>query len=190
MPASAKHNTLVLLFLCSFLLPLPAVAGAFAATIKYAYLTLNDGEYLVSAEIEYKLSPKAAEALKNGVPLYWAVNIRLQRQRSFWWNETIVEKKLRFRIQYQALLNIYKIHNEDTGHSDNFSTLAAALDALSTIRYIPLLNRSDLLHEESYVAGIRVIFDRELLPLPLRPLSYINPQWYLSSTWYLWNLTN
>jgi len=35
-----------------------------------------------------------------------------------------------------------------------------------------------------------VLFERELLPLPLRPLAYLNPQWYLSSGWYLWNMKN
>lgn len=190
MRASAKSNTLLLLFMWSLLLPQPTFAGTYATTVTYADLTLNNGEYLVSAEIDYQLSPKAVNALKNGVPLHWAVNIRVQRQRSYWWDETIVEKNLRFRIQYQALLNTYRIHNEDTGQSEDFSTLAAALDALSTIRYIPLMARSDLISGNNYLAGIRVTFDRESLPLPLRPLSYINPQWYLSSPWYLWKLTN
>lgn len=190
MRGSAKKHKVLLLLVWSLVQPLPAVAGTYAAAVKYAELTLNDGNYFVSAEVEYKLSPKATNALKNGVPLHWAVNIRVQRPRSFWWDETLAEKNLRFRIQYQALLNTYRVHNEDTGESDDFSTLPAALDALSTIRYIPLLKRSALVPGKLYVAGVRVTFDRELLPLPLRPLSYINPQWYLSSDWYLWNLTN
>ena len=39
-----------------------------------------------------------------------------------------------------------------------------------------------------YVVAIKVSFDRDALPLPLRPLAYINPQWYLSSEWTLWPL--
>jgi hypothetical protein len=190
MRALARPNTQILLFLLSFLLPHPAFAVSYAAVIKYAHVTESDEYYLMSAEIEYKLSPKATEALKNGVPLHWEVNIRVKRHRSFWWDEKLVDKNLRFRIQYQALLNTYRVHNEDTGESNDFSTLSAALDALSTIRYIPLVNRMDLIPGNSYGAGIRVKFDHELLPLPLRPLSYINSQWYLSSNWYLWNLIN
>ena len=31
-------------------------------------------------------------------------------------------------------------------------------------------------------------FDGDLLPLPLRPLAYIDKQWFLSSDWTLWSL--
>ncbi|MEY3760764.1 MAG: hypothetical protein RIR39_2255, partial [Pseudomonadota bacterium] len=35
---------------------------------------------------------------------------------------------------------------------------------------------------------VKVSFDRDALPLPLRPIAYIDPQWYLSSDWTLWPL--
>jgi hypothetical protein len=186
----AKRNTAMLLLIWAWLMPMPVFAGPNAALVKYAELTLQDEEYLLSAEIQYRLSPKAIDALKNGIPLFWAVKIQIWRQRDFGWKETVVEKNLRFKIQYQALLNIYRVRNEDNGEGGSFSTLASALDALSTIRYIPILNKSALTSGERYIAGIRVVFDREMLPLPLRPFAYLNSQWYLSSDWYLWNLKN
>jgi hypothetical protein len=189
MPASAKRKAACLLIL-SWLAPLPASAGPYAAVIKYADLDLQAEDYVLSAEIFYRLSPKATNALKNGVPLFWAVNIKIMRQRDFWPDETVAEKNLRFRIQYQALLNIYRVRNEDSGEGGNFSSLASALDALSTIRYVPIASRTALPPGAHYTAGIRVVFDRELLPLPLRPFAYLNSQWYLSSDWYLWPLNN
>lgn len=180
----------MLLLIWGGLAPVPASAGAYAAVVKYAELTLQDEEYLLSAEVQYRLSPKATDALKNGVPLFWAVNIKVKRLRDFGWDETVVEKNLRFKIQYQALLNVYRVRNEDSGEGGNFSSLVSALDALSTIRYVPVMDKSVLTSGERYIAGMRVVFDRELLPLPLRPFAYINPQWYLSSDWYLWNLKN
>jgi hypothetical protein len=36
--------------------------------------------------------------------------------------------------------------------------------------------------------AVKVNFDRDALPLPLRPIAYIDPQWYLSSDWTLWPL--
>lgn len=178
------------MLILGWLTPLPASAGAYSAIVEYAELGLQGEEYLLSAEIRYRLSPKAIDALKNGVPLFWAVNIRVKRQRDFWPDETIVEKSLRFRIQYQALLNVYRVRNEDSGEGGSFSSLASALDALSTIRYVPVAAKSELAAGERYTAGLRVVFDRELLPLPLRPFAYLNPQWYLSSDWYSWNLKN
>lgn len=180
----------MLLLIGGWLAPVPASAGAYAAVVKYAELTLQDEEYLLSAEVHYRLSPKATDALKNGVPLFWAVNIKIKRQRDFWWDEIVAEKNLRFKIQYQALLNVYRVRNEDSGEGGNFSSLASALDALSSIRYVPVMDKSTLTSGERYIAGMRVVFDRELLPLPVRPFAYLNPQWYLSSAWFLWNLKN
>jgi hypothetical protein len=190
MRSFVKLKALVCFLLWGWMMPAPASAGAYDAIVNEAELVEQDGDYLLSAEIQYRLSPKASDALKNGIPLFWAVNIRIKRQRDFWWDETVVEKNLRFKIQYQALLNVYRVRNEDSGEGGNFSSLASALGALSFIRYVPVTRKAALIPGEMYIAGMRVVFDRELLPLPLRPLAYINPQWYLSSDWYLWNLKN
>jgi len=190
MRAFARHKALAFVLLWCGLLPAPVFAGSYAALVKSAELALQDGDYLLSAEIQYRLSPKATDALKNGIPLYWAVDIEITRRRDFGWNETIAEKNLRFKIQYQALLNVYRVRNEDSGEGGNFSSLASALEALSTIRYVPVLRKSALLEGEHYAAGLRVVFERERLPLPLRPFAYLNRQWYLSSGWYVWNLKN
>jgi hypothetical protein len=52
-----------------------------------------------------------------------------------------------------------------------------------------VLDKSVVMPEERYAVGIKVTLDRDALPLPLRPVAYTNPQWYLSSDWTLWPLT-
>lgn len=190
MHAYAKPKVALLLLICGLLAPLPVSAGKYDAVVEYAELIAQDEEYVLSADIQYRLSPRAIEALRNGVPLYWAVDIEINRQRDFWWDEHVAQKKLRFKIQYQALLNVYRVHNEENGDGGNFSSLAAALDALSSIHYVPVLNKSALSAGKNYYAGLRVVFERELLPLPLRSFAYLNRQWYLSSDWYSWELKN
>jgi hypothetical protein len=177
--------------LCFFgwLLAHSAGANMLAVTVKKAELNLKNGSYLLSAEINYRLSVKAMDALQNGIPLFWDVQIKVQKQRNYLWNKTLVNKQLRYRIQYHALLNMYRIRNENSGEMANFSTLSAALAMMSSIRGVRLMEKSEIEPENRYIAGIRVKFDREALPLPLRPTAYLNPQWYLSSDWHLWYLT-
>jgi hypothetical protein len=59
---------------------------------------------------------------------------------------------------------------------------------MSAIRDFPLLKSVEIAPEKQYLFALRVNFDREALPLPLRPTAYIDPQWYLSSDWTLWPL--
>lgn len=145
----------------------------------------HDG-YFLTATLDYELTDTAKDALQKGIPLFWDVLIKLKQQRKWLWDRTLVTVKLRYRIQYQALLNRYRVTRVGSAESDSFATLAAALNDLATIRHLLVIDKERLKPDARYQIGIKIEFDREALPLPLRPVSYFNPQWYLSSDWYLW----
>ncbi|MGZ4980627.1 MAG: DUF4390 domain-containing protein [Methylobacter sp.] len=189
--ASSKSSFWYSLLSCFFAWLLPALcyAGAFGVEVKNAEMTLQGNSYVVSADIDYQLSARAMEALQNGVPLYWDIHIKIQQQRDYFWNKTLINTGIRYRIQYHALLNMYRVRNEGSGELYNFSTLSSALDLMSTIRDFYLMDKSMDASRERYAVGIKVTLDRDALPLPLRPVAYTNPQWYLSSDWTLWPLT-
>jgi len=167
----------------------PGAAEGFGVTVKNAEMTLQGDSYALSADIDYRLSARAKEALQNGVPLYWDVHIKTLQHRDYFWDSTLSSTGLRYRIQYHALLNMYRVRNEGDGELYNFSTLSAALDSMAAIRDFRVLERSAYVPGKRYAVGIKVTLDRDALPLPLRPIAYTNPQWYLSSDWTLWPLT-
>ncbi|MGR9045414.1 MAG: DUF4390 domain-containing protein [Gammaproteobacteria bacterium] len=182
----------------SVLLWLVLIAGSLAAPCSEVWagdsnlevddvdFSLQDGAYLLSAKISYRLTDTARDALQKGIPLFWDVLIKVEQQRQWLWDRVLVDYKIRYRIQYQALLNRYRVSNISTGESDSFATLPAALARMAIVHNLKLLDRDALLPGQHYQVGIKISFDREALPLPLRPVSYVNPQWYLSSGWYLW----
>ncbi len=170
------------------LLPLSGYADEFSAEVKQAKITLQGDSYVLSADIVYKLSEKAMEALQNGVPLFWDIQVKIRQHRDVVWDKTLVDTAIRYRIQYHALLNMYRVSNESNGEVNNFSTLSAALDSASAIRDFHLIEKAKLTPEKQYLYAVKVSFDREALPLPLRPIAYIDPQWYLSSDWTIWPL--
>jgi len=191
MPVSVSNKVFPFCFVVLvWLLPIAASADAFAVTVKRAELNLQGDSYVLSADIDYQLSPRAKKALQNGVSLFWVVQLKVWQQRDYFWDKRLVYKEVRYRIQYHALLNMYRVRNESSGAVDNFSTLPAALDLMSTVRDIHVIDRAGLVAGEAYLAGVKVRFDRDALPLPLRPAAYVNPQWYLSSDWYVWSLKN
>jgi hypothetical protein len=171
-----------------WLSPFSGYADEFSAEVKQAEITLQSGSYVLSADIVYQLSKKAMEALQNGVPLFWDIQVKIQQHRGVLWDKTLVDTTIRYRIQYHALLNMYRVRNESNGEVYNFSTLSAALDLMSAIRDFRLIQKAELAPEKQYLCAVKVTFDREALPLPLRPTAYIDPQWYLSSDWTLWPL--
>jgi hypothetical protein len=69
-----------------------------------------------------------------------------------------------------------------------FTTLTAALASISKIRNLSVIEKSLIRADKNYQIAIKVLFDREALPVPLRPMSYFNSEWALSSPWSLWQL--
>ena len=108
-----------------WLLPFSGYAEEFAAEVRQAEITLQGDSYVLSADIVYQLSEKARDALQNGVPLFWNLQVKLQQQRDVLWDKTLVDTAIRYRIQYHALLNMYRVRNEGNGEVYNFSTLSA-----------------------------------------------------------------
>jgi Domain of unknown function (DUF4390) len=179
---------LVLGFFLVLLLGVAYPVKAAGVRVKSAEVTLLGDDYVLTADIDYQLSEKAIEALNNGVALYWAYQFKIMERRSYLWDKAVAEKAFRYRIQYHALLKMYRVRNENNGVVDNFSSLQAALDLLSTLRDYRLIEKAKIDDQKEYVAGIKVNFERDTLPLPLRPMAYLNPDWYLSSDWTLWPL--
>jgi hypothetical protein len=172
-----------------FILPSFCFAEKFGVDIKKAALTLQGNSYELSAEMVYQLSERAKEALSNGVPLFWDLKVKVRQHRNYFRDKTVVEKVIRYRIQYHALLKMYRVRNEGTGNVENFSTLSAALDQISILQNFRIMDKTTIDQKNTYYAEMKIIFDREALPLPLRPIAYLNSHWYLSSDWFSWYLT-
>jgi hypothetical protein len=183
-----SNKTGIVLCLLWALMPTSAYPNDAGVKVTSAETALLGNDYVLAADIDYQLSEKAIEALDNGVSLFWTYNFKVYKQRNYLWDDTLLEKSFRYRIQYHALLKMYRITNESNGAVDNFSTLQSALDSLSTLRDYRLVEKAKISDQESYIAGMKITFERDALPLPLRPIAYTNPQWYLSSDWYLWPL--
>jgi hypothetical protein len=164
---------------------LPTMALAHSTMINSAELKQTQGHYQLSADMSYQLSDDARLALQNGVPLYWRLDIKLQNPNGLW-AETLAATHIRYRLQYHALLKMYRVDNQTTGNSEHFSTLYAALDNMATLRNVQLPITEANQHATQL--AVRVLFERNALPLTLRPFAYLNQSWDLSSAWTVWIL--
>lgn len=149
---------------------------------------LLDGIYSMDADIDYRFSEQALEALHNGVPLTLEVHVQLRRAGAWVWEKDLFELRLRYQFRYHALAELYQVIDLQSGTEQDFVTRSAALSALGKIRGVSLIEQEQLEPEQSYALSVQTALDIEALPLPLRPLAYLTPAWSLSSetkTWYL-----
>ena len=168
-----------------FLLSTAVYADDFGVAIKSADLAVSNDWYVLNANIDFQLSPTAIMALQNGIPLQWRLQVNILQKRRYIWDKDVLQLIRYFQIRYHALMNMYQLKVDSNGDVDNFSTLAAAIASMGNIRNLPLIRQAEL-QQHDYVAALKVQFDREALPLPIRPEAYVNTEWSLSSDWYRW----
>lgn len=176
-----KMQKKVLFLLILLMLNEGIYASEYQAQIKHADILLGNNEVFFNADLNFHLSPQANEALQNGVPLFWDVEIKVKRERDIWFDKTLLKDELHYSLQYHALLKMYQVKNENTDSVKSFSTLAAALNEMATVRDVSLKKFRQFLPDENYLLVVKVIFPKEKLPLPLQTKTFANRQWQLSS---------
>lgn len=178
----------VFLFFCYFISEI-VWANDFSAAIRNVQITDVAGRYKLNADIDYVLSPIAKEALQKGISLTWTIIIKTEKI-GFLWNSQLSEIRKTYQIKNHALLNLYSVKQLNSGEKDMFSTLTSALDFISKIRGALIVDKYLIQFGQQYRVAIKVKFEREALPVPIRPFSYFDPQWALSSQWMLWPIEN
>ncbi|MDT4288511.1 DUF4390 domain-containing protein [Methylomonas sp. MO1] len=170
--------------LCLQLAPGLVKASDYAARIEYAELQPLDQGYTVRAHIDYRLSPTAKEALHKGVRLTWEVTIELRQPGALW--DTIIHKhKLTYSLQFHALLNQYVVQTP-FDRSEMFLTLSAAMNFMAAVHDSTPIPAERVTAGTPYLLAVKTQFNREQLPIPLRPVAYLDNRWFLSSAWYTW----
>ncbi len=182
------RHRLLLLFLCFGWLLCQPVFGASGFVVANAATRLQEQIYLLDVQVDYGFSEAALEALDNGVPLTLEMRVQVRRKGAWIWESNLVERRRLYTIRYQPLPELYQVAGLQEGTKQSFATRAAALVALGEVRDLPLLNKSRLEADESYLVRVKVSLDVEALPLPLRPVAYLKPSWDLSSGWSRWPL--
>jgi len=149
---------------------------------------MHNRVYLLNANFSYQFSQEAIEALEHGVPLLILVDIEILTPRWYWADKTIAELEQGYLLIYHALSESYVVNNLNSGTQTNFLHLKQALNSLSQIQELPILDANLLKEDKDYYLRVRTHLDIESLPAPMRPLAYISSDWSLSSDWYEWPL--
>ena len=189
--ADRRHWTAAWLLLVAWLgvcIPCTVRADDAYFAVRDARTQLKDGVYLLDANIVFRFSDAAMEALRNGIPLVLEIQIKVGRQRAWWLDETVAALGQRYRLQFHALSDRYVVHNLNTDQRQSFASLDDALHALGMIRSFPMLDQRLLQAGADYQASLRASLVVEELPTPMRLWVYISEQWRLDSAWYTWQL--
>lgn len=143
---------------------------------------------LVDANLDHHFSSTVMEALEQGVPLTLVRHFKLNRIRNFWPDEELVSVSRRIHLSVHPKTRAYRIVYSDTGVIENFASLTTLIEYLDSIRDWPITTPNYWHPDQTYQASLSITLDIEALPLPLRPIAYLSPDWHLESPPYLWRV--
>ena len=135
----------------------------------------------LDADFAFELTPRLAEVVANGVPLYFRVDFELARRRWYWFDDTAASKRLHLRLSYHALSRQYRLSTGSLQQS--FPTLEEALNVLRRVRNWLVVEREVRLADADYDAAVRMRLDTALLPKPFQLSALTGRDLHLESPW-------
>jgi hypothetical protein len=172
-------------FLTWFLLFVASVAslpaGADDNKVTNAGLRVVEEGIVLDADFDFDLTPRLAEVLANGVPLYFVVEFELGRRRWYWFDEKASFRKLEMRLSYHALSRQYRLASGPL--QQNFGSLQEALGAMKHVRRWLVVDRTESFSNSDYEAAVRLRLDTTLLPKPFQLSALTSRDLHLETPW-------
>jgi Domain of unknown function (DUF4390) len=156
--------------------------------VRSADLQLQDGVYHLNAHLDLPVSEAVRRGLAEGVPLSLELDLDIERVRQLLPNARVAELNQRYHLQYNAVSARYILRNDNSGQQESLSTVDAAIERLSEVRNLPVLDKALITVDRRYEASVRARTDYGSVPFTLRVVMFWVNDWHRESDWYTWTL--
>jgi len=187
-PAKFLRLALAAVVATAWMQPLQADGLEGRFEVRSADLQLKEGVYHLNAHLELPVSDAVRRGLAEGVPLSLELDLQIERVRQLLPNSRIAELTQRYHLQYNAVSARYILRNENSGQQESLSTIDAAIEQLSEVRGLPVLDKALIAADRRYEASVRAKLDYGTVPFSLRLLMFWVNDWHRESDWYTWTL--
>jgi hypothetical protein len=172
--------------LCATPLLADGLEGRFE--VRSADLQIQDGVYHLNAHLELPIGEAVRRGLADGVPLKVELDLDIERVRQLLPNSRIAELTQRYHLQYNAVSGHYILRNDNSGQQESLGSVDAAIEQLSDVRGLPVLDKALLTADRRYEASVRAKVDYGSVPFSLRVVMFWVNEWHRESDWYTWTL--
>jgi hypothetical protein len=159
-----------------------------SVTVDSAQLEVrNDPEpgLYLNAQFSFEPPPAIEDAVRRGIPVYFAIDFELVRTRWYWFNRQVASATLAYRLSYSPLTRQFRLSRGALGQP--FDTLAEALATVRTVRGWKVAGQAAAESREHLLARVRLRLDTTMLPKPFQVdslTSLTNHDWALASDWH------
>jgi hypothetical protein len=166
---------------------IPAVAAT-AIEVRSASLSLDQDVYELDARLEIHLPDDARKAIEAGLTMRLDYEIELARVRNYMPDATVAELAQSYELSYHALSQRYLVRNLNTGEQHDFGTLQAALERLTEVNGLPVVDAALVEAGPRYEVRVRAVLDLNSGSEALSWILFWTDDWSATSEWYEWPL--
>ena len=159
------------------LLPSPAIADS--VPLKTAEVRLEDEQVVLSVDFALSLNSTLEEALQRGIPLYFLLEVEIQRPRWYWFDEKVLQHSTQYRVSYQPLTRQYRVASGLL--SQTFDSLQEVERLIGRVTARPIAQAGDLEKGSRYDVVVRLRLDQNQLPKPFQVNALASREWQLAS---------
>lgn len=156
-------------------------ASADTIPVKTAEFRAIDGEVVLNAEFDFTFNPTLEDALQNGIPLYFVLEIELTRGRWYWLDEKVLQTALTYRVSWNALTRQYRVASGLL--TQNYASLEEVERYIGRVNSRPVIRVDALTKGARYDAAVRLRLDVNQLPKPFQVNALASREWTLASEW-------
>src|SRR6202035_2397802 len=152
--------------------------------VRSADLQLKEGVYHLNALVDLPVSDVVRRGLAEGVPLAMELDLDIERVRQLLPNSRVAELTQRYHLQYNAVSARYILRNDNSGQQESLSSVDSAVERLSEVRGLPVLDKALITADRRYEASVRAKIDYGSVPFSLRVVMFWVNDWHRESDWY------
>lgn len=158
-----------------------------ALEVQSAFVSLTGGVYQLNARVRYPDNAQTAAALRDGMTLFFDLDVEVTRERRFWTNATVIALSLRRELSYHSVTERFVVRDPLVSEQRTFATLDEALQYIGGVDAWPILVAAQTPGGDCKVA-VRASIHRGKLTDALRALMFWSDDWQRTSEWYSWSL--
>lgn len=161
-----------------------SLANSGSLHIRSANLITYEDDVLLNADVEINFGSEMEKAILKGFTFNFLIEFQLVRPRQYWFNDEVATTVQQVSLSYHALSRQYIVMRNEQQRT--FPTLDAAIEDLSIIQDLKVLERSDMERGENYQAMLLMRLDHKKLPKTLQVEGIASNDWKMSSQTYEW----
>jgi hypothetical protein len=151
-------------------------------------VAVDEGVYELDARLDLKLPDEARKAIDSGLTLRLTYEIVIDRVRRYMLDAEVASLAQQYEVSYHALSQRYLVRNLNTGEQQDYGSLAGAIDRVSDLRGLPILDTALVETGPAYEGRIRAVLDLGTAPDALGWLLFWSDDWSSESDWKTWTL--